>query len=39
METLFWGALMQVNSGAIGYRAMAARLDTMVSLLLPEVDH
>jgi AcrR family transcriptional regulator len=38
METMFWGALMQVRSGTIGYRAMAARLDTMVSLLLPEAE-
>jgi AcrR family transcriptional regulator len=39
METMFWGALMQVQSGTIGYRAMASRLDTMVSLLLPEAEH
>jgi AcrR family transcriptional regulator len=39
METMFWGALMQVQSGTIGYRAMASRLDTMVSLLLPEDEH
>jgi AcrR family transcriptional regulator len=38
METVFWGALMQVRSGTIGYRAMAGRLDTMVSLLVPEVE-
>jgi AcrR family transcriptional regulator len=39
LETMFWGALMQVLSGVIDYFAMAARLDTMVSLLLPEVEH
>jgi AcrR family transcriptional regulator len=39
VETMFWGALVQVRSGTIGYHAMAGRLDTMVSLLLPEVEH
>lgn len=38
LETLFWGALMQVESGAVGYRAMAARLDTMLGLILADVD-
>lgn len=39
VETMFWGALMQVQSGTVGHHAMASRLDTMVSLLLPEVEH
>jgi AcrR family transcriptional regulator len=36
LETLFWGALLQVESGAVDYRTMATRLDTMLGLLLPE---
>lgn len=36
LETLFWGALLQVESGAVGYRAMPNRLDTMLALILPE---
>jgi AcrR family transcriptional regulator len=36
LETLFWGALLQVRSRAMTYRAMADRLDTMLSLILPE---
>jgi len=39
LETLFWGALLQVESGAVSYRAMANRLDTMLALILPEADH
>jgi hypothetical protein len=39
LETLFWGALLQVESRAVGYRAMASRLDTMLALILPEADH
>lgn len=38
LETMFWGALLQVQARSIGYRAMASRLDTMLSLLLPEGD-
>jgi AcrR family transcriptional regulator len=38
LETLFWGALLQVESGAVSYRAMATRLDTMLALILPEAD-
>jgi AcrR family transcriptional regulator len=38
LETLFWGALLQVESRAVTYRAMANRLDTMLSLILPEAD-
>lgn len=36
LETLFWGALLQVESGAVSYRAMANRLDTILALVLPE---
>ena len=39
LETLFWGALLQVESRAVSYRAMANRLDTMLALILPEADH
>jgi AcrR family transcriptional regulator len=39
LETLFWGALLQVESGAVSYRAMANRLDTMLALILPEAGH
>lgn len=38
LETLFWGALLQVESQAVSYRTMATRLDTMVALILAEVD-
>jgi AcrR family transcriptional regulator len=38
LETMFWGALLQVQSRSIGYRTMATRIDTMLSLLLPEGD-
>lgn len=37
-ETLFWGALLQVQSRVMSYHAMADRLDTMLSLLLPDSD-
>jgi AcrR family transcriptional regulator len=36
LETVFWGALLQVQSRALSYRTMADRLDTMLSLILPE---
>lgn len=36
LETVFWGALLQVQSRAIDYREMANRLDTMLSLILPD---
>ena len=39
LETLFWGALLQVESRAVTHRAMANRLDTMLALILPEADH
>jgi AcrR family transcriptional regulator len=38
LETVFWGALLQVQSRAIDYRDMATRLDTMLSLILPDSD-
>ena len=38
LETLFWGALLQVESRAVTHRAMANRLDTMLALILPEAD-
>ncbi|WP_197373958.1 TetR family transcriptional regulator [Mycolicibacterium baixiangningiae] len=36
LETVFWGALLQVHSRAIDYRDMATRLDTMLSLILAD---
>ncbi|BCI52397.1 hypothetical protein NIIDNTM18_16750 [Mycolicibacterium litorale] len=36
LETVFWGALLQAQSRAIDYREMANRLDTMLSLILPD---
>jgi hypothetical protein len=39
LETLFWGALLQVESRTVSYRAMANRLDTMLALILPEAGH
>lgn len=36
LETLFWGALLQVQSRAISYREMANRLDTMLALILAD---
>jgi hypothetical protein len=39
LETVFWGALLQVQSRSVGYHTMAHRLDTMLSLILPEGDH
>lgn len=38
VETLFWGALLQARSGMMSYHAMADRLDTMLELVLPDID-
>jgi AcrR family transcriptional regulator len=38
LETVFWGALLQVQSRHVDYREMAGRLDTMLSLILPDID-
>lgn len=38
VETLFWGALLQVQTNGMSYHAMADRLDTMLSLILPDTD-
>ncbi|MBI3224232.1 MAG: TetR family transcriptional regulator [Mycolicibacterium cosmeticum] len=38
LETMFWGALLQVQSRVMSYHQMADRLDTMLSLLLPDSD-
>jgi len=38
LETVFWGALLQAQSSDIGYRTVANRLDTMLSLILPGAD-
>jgi AcrR family transcriptional regulator len=38
VQTLFWGALLQVQSGVWSYHTMAHRLDTMLSLVLPDDD-
>lgn len=37
-ETVFWGALLQVQARVMNYHDMADRLDTMLSLLLPDTD-
>lgn len=36
LESVFWGALLQAQSGAMTYRQMARRLEAMVGLILPE---
>ncbi|MGK2866736.1 MAG: TetR/AcrR family transcriptional regulator [Mycobacterium sp.] len=38
LETMFWGALLQVQTHVMSYHAMADRLDIMVSLILPDTD-
>ncbi|MGU3499526.1 TetR family transcriptional regulator [Mycobacterium sp. C31M] len=38
VETLFWGALLQVRAGMMSHHAMADRLDTMLELVLPDFD-
>lgn len=38
LETMFWGALLQVQTSVMSYHAMADRLDTMLSLILPDTD-
>lgn len=38
LETVFWGALMQVESRSISYRRMAERLDTMLALVVPDLE-
>ncbi|WP_235682979.1 TetR family transcriptional regulator [Mycolicibacterium alvei] len=35
LESVFWGALLQAQSGAMSYRQMARQLETMVSLIVP----
>lgn len=35
LEAVFWGALLQAQSGAMSYRRMARQLETMVSLIVP----
>ncbi|OBB33594.1 TetR family transcriptional regulator [Mycolicibacterium peregrinum] len=35
LEAVFWGALLQAQSGAMSYRQMARRLETMVALIVP----
>lgn len=35
LESVFWGALLQAQSGAMSYRQMARRLETMVSMIVP----
>ena len=36
LESVFWGALVQAQSGATTYRQMARRLEIMVGLILPD---
>lgn len=36
LETVFWGALLQMQSRSIDRREMANRLDTMLWLILPD---
>ncbi|MGN7780118.1 TetR family transcriptional regulator [Mycolicibacterium sp. 22603] len=38
VATLFWGALLQVRAGVLSYHDMADRLDTMLELVLPDID-
>ncbi|MGV0593524.1 TetR family transcriptional regulator [Mycolicibacterium porcinum] len=35
LEAVFWGALLQAQTGAMSYRQMARRLETMISLIVP----
>ncbi|OLP03944.1 TetR family transcriptional regulator [Mycolicibacterium porcinum] len=35
LEAVFWGALLQAQTGAMSYRQMARQLETMVSLIVP----
>ncbi|WKG05399.1 TetR family transcriptional regulator [Mycolicibacterium sp. HK-90] len=37
LESVFWGALLQAQSGSMSYRQMARQLETMVALIVPEV--
>lgn len=37
LETVFWGALLQMKTGPVGRRTMATHLETMVSVIL--ADH
>lgn len=36
LETIFWGTLIQAHTQALDYPTTADRLDTMVSLVLPD---
>jgi hypothetical protein len=36
LETIFWGALIQAQTQSLDYATAAARLDTMVSLVLTD---
>ena len=38
VQTMFWGALLQVQTSVMSYHAMADRLDTMLALILPDTD-
>lgn len=38
VQTMFWGALLQVQTNVMSYHAMADRLDTMLALILPATD-
>ncbi|MBO0677473.1 TetR family transcriptional regulator [Mycolicibacterium sp. S2-37] len=38
LETVFWGALLQVQSRSVGYHEVANRLDTMLALILPGTE-
>lgn len=37
LESVFWGALLQAQSGAMTYRQMARQLETMVAVILPDI--
>ncbi|MCZ8380577.1 TetR family transcriptional regulator [Mycobacterium sp. CPCC 205372] len=39
LETVFWGALLQVRSRSVSCHRMADRLDTMLALILSDADH
>lgn len=36
LESVFWGALLQAQTGAMTYRQMARQLETMVAVIVPD---
>lgn len=37
VESVFWGALLQAQSGVATYQQVARQLDTMIGLILPDI--